>query len=113
MAVATHFRLLVALALFSAECYGQNKCGSSMFDCNNGECIHAGYKCDGDNDCRDGSDETTEKCGANCEEVDGGGFACSNGRCIKTSYKCDGDNDCGDESDETTEKCGEVRKDRN
>ena len=32
-------------------------------------------------DCDDGSDETQETCGTNCEKV-GGRFACSDGKCI-------------------------------
>ena len=93
------------------------------FACNSGQCIEDIYKCNGDNDCEDGGDEdpslcdrykqcndgrnqTTEVCGANCENVRGGGFACNNGQCIRYEYKCSYGKQCDDGSDETTEVCG-------
>ena len=39
------------------------KCGPSEFKCNNSLCISAAFKCDGQNDCRDNSDENDELCG--------------------------------------------------
>ena len=33
-------------------------CASNEFECSNGKCIRASWKCDGDNDCGDSSDET-------------------------------------------------------
>ena len=118
MAKVTHFHLLVALAvLISTECHGQdgaaippdNECDSSQFRCSDGQCIRASWKCNGDGDCYNGSDETTEVCphyGAKCENVTGGGFACSNGQCIRASGKCNGLPTCSDGSDATTEVCG-------
>ena len=60
------------------------------FACSNDQCIRGLWKCDGSKNCDDGSDETTELCGADCESVGGGGFACSNGQCIKARDKCNG-----------------------
>jgi hypothetical protein len=38
-----------------------NGCSAFEFRCADGQCIHIKFLCDGDTDCRDGSDET--KCG--------------------------------------------------
>lgn len=42
----------------------ERKCDPSMFQCENGECILAGWRCDGDSDCFDVTDESncTRKC---------------------------------------------------
>ena len=32
-------------------------CASSQWTCSNGQCISSSYRCDGDQDCTDGSDE--------------------------------------------------------
>ena len=34
-----------------------SECTEDQFVCNNGECISKDFKCDGDTDCDDGSDE--------------------------------------------------------
>ena len=63
--------LVIALVvLISAACHGK-VCQQDQFRCNDGHCIDEEYKCDGDKDCNDGSDETTELCGVNCEKVEG------------------------------------------
>ena len=38
---------------------GKKQCASSEWKCKSGECINVNWKCDGDRDCKDGSDETT------------------------------------------------------
>ena len=69
-----------------------------QFTCHNsGHCIPQSWKCDGDNDCFDNSDEK------DCPPItcSGSQFKCSNlKQCIHESYKCDGINDCDDGSDE-------------
>ena len=120
-ATIIHFRLIFALVVVISAahhvqgCTGNYvKCGDhcvhiwySGFACSNGRCLDALYKCDGDNDCGDGSDETTQACGANCEKMKWGrGFACSDGKCILASDKCDGRWDCRDRSDEDPYLCG-------
>ncbi len=37
-------------------------CSSDHFTCDNGRCVPLSFRCDGDNDCRDGSDERDSLC---------------------------------------------------
>ena len=45
-------------------------CGAGQFRCDSGQCIggRRDLRCDGDRDCDDGSDESVETCGSNCEK---------------------------------------------
>ena len=61
------------------------------------------WKCDGDPDCYDGSDE--ENCGdpKNCKDNE---YQCKDrSTCIPERWKCDGEKDCSDGSDEHGEHC--------
>lgn len=72
-------------------------CSTEQFKCSNELCIPNLWKCDGDNDCGDKSDEINcalPTCSSNQ-------FMCKNGRCIPLTWFCDFDNDCGDSSDES------------
>ncbi|KAJ7427762.1 Low-density lipoprotein receptor-related protein 8 [Willisornis vidua] len=77
------------------------KCEESQFVCSNGRCIPQLWKCDGDEDCSDGSDESAcvKK---TCAESD---FVCLSGQCVPNRWQCDGDPDCEDASDESPELC--------
>ena len=75
----------------------QNCSDDTHFICkSSGYCIPLNWKCDGDRDCNDGSDE--KDCDqSNCHDWE---FQCANGDCVKGNWVCDGEADCPDGSDE-------------
>ncbi|TNN88761.1 Low-density lipoprotein receptor-related protein 1B [Liparis tanakae] len=79
------------------------RCKNDEFQCHNQRCIRALWKCDGDDDCLDGSDEESHSCYNHTCPVDQ--FKCSNNRCIPKRWLCDGTNDCGDNEDEANTTC--------
>merc|ERR1712062_697804 len=64
------------------------------FTCKNNECIPNQFRCDGQLDCADDSDEHNCPCDGEND------FACADGDCINADWRCDGESDCSDGSDE-------------
>uniref|UniRef100_A0A3P9M179 Low density lipoprotein receptor-related protein 1Bb n=1 Tax=Oryzias latipes TaxID=8090 RepID=A0A3P9M179_ORYLA len=79
------------------------RCKSDEFQCHNQRCIRSVWKCDGDDDCLDGSDEERHICYNHTCPADQ--FKCSNNRCIPKRWLCDGANDCGNNEDEANATC--------
>ncbi|XP_016088355.1 low-density lipoprotein receptor-related protein 1 [Sinocyclocheilus grahami] len=84
------------------------QCQPGEFACKNNRCIQDRWKCDGDNDCLDKSDETAELCHQHTCPADR--FKCQNNRCIPMRWLCDGDNDCGNDEDESNTTCSGTHK---
>uniref|UniRef100_A0A8C2WTY4 LDL receptor related protein 1 n=1 Tax=Cyclopterus lumpus TaxID=8103 RepID=A0A8C2WTY4_CYCLU len=79
------------------------QCQPGEFACKNNRCIQERWKCDGDNDCLDNSDEAPDLCHQHTCPTDR--FKCKNNRCIPLRWLCDGDNDCGNDEDESNTTC--------
>ncbi|CAL1547728.1 unnamed protein product, partial [Lymnaea stagnalis] len=71
---------------------GDSICAADKLTCRNGHCIMKTWKCDGDDDCGDGTDESDcpyTTCGQ-------GTFTCHSGKCIPEHWSCDREDDCRD-----------------
>ncbi|XP_029395605.1 low-density lipoprotein receptor-related protein 8 isoform X3 [Mus pahari] len=70
---------------------------AAQFTCRSGECIHLGWRCDGDRDCKDKSDEADCSAPGPCLENE---FQCGDGTCVLAIKRCNQERDCPDGSDE-------------
>uniref|UniRef100_A0A8B9H7A1 Sortilin-related receptor, L(DLR class) A repeats containing n=1 Tax=Astyanax mexicanus TaxID=7994 RepID=A0A8B9H7A1_ASTMX len=104
---ADYLQRLRALSLTLRNCYfaESHQCGPGEFTCARGVCIRDAWRCDGDNDCRDWSDEAN--CTVGHHTCESSSFQCHTGHCIPQRWVCDGDDDCQDGSDEEPSHCGE------
>uniref|UniRef100_A0A8C6V0R7 Low density lipoprotein receptor-related protein 1Bb n=1 Tax=Neogobius melanostomus TaxID=47308 RepID=A0A8C6V0R7_9GOBI len=87
----------------SSDVLEVHHCKSDEFQCQNLRCIRALWKCDGDDDCLDGSDEANHICSNHTCPMDQ--FKCSNNRCIPKRWLCDGMSDCANGEDEANSTC--------
>ncbi|XP_006839930.1 PREDICTED: low-density lipoprotein receptor-related protein 8 [Chrysochloris asiatica] len=69
---------------------------AAQFACRSGECVHLGWRCDGDHDCKDKSDEADCPLGT----CSGDEFLCKDGTCVPAMKRCNQEQDCADGSDE-------------
>lgn len=83
--------------------FGSAACRSYEFSCATvGQCVPQAWRCDGETDCMDGSDE--QQCGAPCGS---GQVPCVSGdQCVDYQQLCDGTPHCRDASDESIDNCG-------
>ena len=82
-ATVIRFRLIIALVVV-VNAATTESCDSIAFECDNGQCILATKMCDGEQNCRDGSDESKKTCGDDCG---GYGYKCANGQCVFDGYR--------------------------
>uniref|UniRef100_A0A8C4S7B1 Low density lipoprotein receptor-related protein 8, apolipoprotein e receptor n=1 Tax=Erpetoichthys calabaricus TaxID=27687 RepID=A0A8C4S7B1_ERPCA len=80
-------------------------CAPTDFACRNGQCVPARWRCDGEAECSDGSDEAETTCSRQTcppEKFNCGG---PSNKCISLSWRCDGETDCENSTDEAGCPC--------
>uniref|UniRef100_A0A8D3BSU8 Low density lipoprotein receptor-related protein 8, apolipoprotein e receptor n=1 Tax=Scophthalmus maximus TaxID=52904 RepID=A0A8D3BSU8_SCOMX len=94
--------------MFPVVSAAKKTCATTDFACKNGQCVPARWRCDGEPECADGSDEADAICRQTCppEKFDCGG---ASNKCVSLSWRCDGERDCENGADE--EQCACPAKD--
>lgn len=96
---ASVFQTVVTGSLFICV----SDCNQHEYGCANGQCVPLAWRCDGETDCLDESDE--QQCARVCgpDQV-----SCQSGdQCVQHVHLCDGTPHCRDASDESVDNCGE------
>ncbi|CAB4061166.1 LRP2 [Lepeophtheirus salmonis] len=90
--------------------FNNSYCPEEKFECKNHLCVNQNDRCDGKQDCGDGTDEDPEECKSFvCDEAHR--FKCINNKCIPRYNVCDGIDQCGDGSDENNiTRCESTRR---
>uniref|UniRef100_A0A8C5GAD1 Low-density lipoprotein receptor-related protein 8-like n=1 Tax=Gouania willdenowi TaxID=441366 RepID=A0A8C5GAD1_GOUWI len=91
----------------SSPSTAKKTCATTDFACKNGQCVPARWRCDGEPECADGSDEADAICSLETcpsEKFDCGGAV---SKCVSLSWRCDGERDCENGADE--EQCAAGR----
>ncbi|KAB1268303.1 Low-density lipoprotein receptor-related protein 8, partial [Camelus dromedarius] len=85
----------------SSPCPAAKKtCADSDFTCDNGHCIHEQWKCDGEEECPDGSDESEATCTKQVCPAEKLSCGPTSHKCVPASWRCDGEKDCESGADE-------------
>ncbi|XP_077005710.1 low-density lipoprotein receptor-related protein 8 isoform X10 [Tamandua tetradactyla] len=75
-------------------------CAGNDFTCDNGHCIPERWKCDGEEECPDGSDESEATCTKQVCPAEKLSCGPTNHKCVPASWRCDGEKDCESGVDE-------------
>uniref|UniRef100_A0A7N5P746 LDL receptor related protein 8 n=1 Tax=Ailuropoda melanoleuca TaxID=9646 RepID=A0A7N5P746_AILME len=75
-------------------------CADSDFTCGNGHCIPERWKCDGEEECPDGSDESETTCTKQVCPAEKLSCGPASHKCVPASWRCDGEKDCESGADE-------------
>uniref|UniRef100_A0A034VNX4 Sushi, von Willebrand factor type A, EGF and pentraxin domain-containing protein 1 n=1 Tax=Bactrocera dorsalis TaxID=27457 RepID=A0A034VNX4_BACDO len=90
-------------AIADLETERKNCFGWGQMKCWSGQCVSITDKCDGVQDCDDGSDELTSLCQTVlCKQHQ---FQCGYGACLPMEAKCNGTKECWDGTDEREGLC--------
>uniref|UniRef100_A0A673XLF5 Low density lipoprotein receptor-related protein 8, apolipoprotein e receptor n=1 Tax=Salmo trutta TaxID=8032 RepID=A0A673XLF5_SALTR len=75
-------------------------CATTDFACENGQCVPQRWRCDGEPECADGSDEADATCSRQMCPPEKFNCGDSASKCVSSSWRCDGERDCENGADE-------------